>query len=226
MIRPQHWSWSALEKFEQCPRRWRHKYIDRLPEPKSVHLERGIKVHEALEVAVQTKDAEVEFGGAWLGNIVDLYRSFKAEAEQTFNVDRNWSEVANDPDRFVPRGTYTMAKLDVLSVKDGFFADWKTGKIYAEKHQRQAELYALVLASVTGRLRWDVDLVYVDQQHREQLAFEFDDLAHVQREWDARARPLFEATEWPKKPGPLCKWCPFLKRNGGPCDGKEGDRAE
>lgn len=221
MSRPKHFSWSALDTYEQCPRRWKHKYIDRLPDPKSEALERGIRVHEALEIAIKTKDAEVDFGGSWLATIVDTYRSFGAEAEQNYYVDRDWNEVAPDPERFMPRGTYTMAKLDVISVRDGLFVDWKSGKIYPQKHEAQARLYSAVLASVTGRKRWDVDLVYVDQQHHEMLAFEFDDIEDETRRWDERARPLFEATEWPKQPSNLCKWCPFHVSKSGPCDGRK-----
>lgn len=222
MKRPSHFSWSSLEKFEQCPRAWKHKYLDRLPDPKGPALERGIRVHEALEVALKTKDAAPTFGGGWLASIVELYRSFGAEAEQSYYVDRDWNEISPDPIKFMPDGTYTMAKLDVLSTRDGFFADWKTGKVYADKHEQQAELYATVLAKVTGRKRWDVDLVYVDQGIHEPLAFEIDDVDDAIARWDARARPLFEATEFPKKPSKLCDWCAFRRDKGGPCDARKG----
>lgn len=225
-MRPKHWSWSALETYETCPRRWWYKYIGRLPDPPGPHLERGRVVHDALELALQAKDATVDFGGPWLANQLDLYRSFGAEAEASYFVDREWSEVAPDPDRFIPGGTYTMAKLDVYSPREGFFADWKTGKLTprnVEKHAQQAKLYATVLMSITGRRRLDVDLVYVDHQHVEQLAFEFDldELERQQAKWDARARPLFEATDWPKKPSKLCDFCPFHVSKGGPCDGRK-----
>lgn len=218
MKRPTHFSWSSLEKFEQCPRAWKHKYLDRLPDPKGPALERGIRIHEALEIAIGA-GVEIEFGGAWLGNQVDLYRSFKAEAEVSVFVDRNWNKLDPDPDRFMPSGTYTMAKLDVLAWKENFFADWKSGK-QRDKHEEQAELYAGVLYLTSGKPRWDVDLVYVDQQHVEQLAFEFDSRDAVIDRWERRARPLFEAKEFPKKPSKLCGWCPFFKGKGGPCDGK------
>jgi RecB family exonuclease len=217
--KPAHWSWSSLDTFEQCPRRWKHKYIDRLPDPPGEALQRGIAVHSALEAALKAKGAEVEDGGAWLNNIVDTYRAFGSDAEASIYVDKSWSEVKPEPGRYIPTGCRTMAKLDVLSVKDAFFADWKTGKIYPEKHEAQARLYATVLASVTGKMRWDTDLVYVDQGVREMLTFEFDDISKEQREWDARAAKIDKETKFPKKPSRLCGWCPFHKKKGGPCDG-------
>jgi hypothetical protein len=218
-LRPKHFSWSALEKFESCPRAWRHKYIDKLPDPKGPALERGIKIHEALEIAIGS-GMEVEFGGQWLGNQVDLYRSFKAVAEASVYVDRRWRELPAEADRFMPRDTYTMAKLDVLAWNENFFADWKSGKI-RPKHEEQAELYAGILYLTSGKPRWDVDLVYVDQQHVEQLAFEFDSREAVMEKWERRSRPLFEATEWPKQPSGLCNYCPFHRSKSGPCDGKK-----
>jgi len=219
--RPTHWSWSALDCHEQCPRRWRHKYIDKLPEPKSAPLIRGSRVHDALEIAVTTTDAVAEEAAPWLNNRVDVYRSWGVEAEVSIFVDRNWDRVPADPDRFIPVGCYTMAKLDIFSEKDGFFGDWKTGKIYPEKHVAQGELYALVLASVTGRKTWDFDAIYVDQGETVPYQFDFDDIGAAQRRWDKRAAPLFEDTVWPKKPSRLCGWCPFFQKNGGPCDGKQ-----
>jgi len=89
------------------------------------------------------------------------------------------------------------------------------------EHVAQGELYALVLASVTGRKTWDFDAIYVDQGETVPYQFDFDDIGAAQRRWDKRAAPTFEDTVWPKKPSRLCGWCPFLQRNGGPCDGKQ-----
>lgn len=220
MSRPSHWSWTSLDTHEGCPRRWKHKYIDKLPEAKGPALIRGGRVHEALEIAVTTTDAVAEEASPWLNTRVDLYRSWGVQAEVSVFVGRDWREIPADPDRYIPRGCYTMAKLDLLSLKDGFFGDWKTGKIYPDKHVAQGELYALVLASVTGRKTWDFDAIYVDQGEVAPYQFEFDDIGAAQRRWDARARPLFEDTAWPKKPSRLCSWCPFHTSKKGPCDGK------
>jgi len=45
---------SKLTKFMSCPLAFRFSYIDRLPEPPSIHLVRGTLVHRALQLLLST----------------------------------------------------------------------------------------------------------------------------------------------------------------------------
>ncbi len=44
-----HLSPSSASTFRQCPRRWKHRYIDRLPDPKGIPALVGTFVHRVLE---------------------------------------------------------------------------------------------------------------------------------------------------------------------------------
>jgi RecB family exonuclease len=48
---------SQVDVFDQCPAKWRFKYLDKLPERKSSSLSVGIVVHQALEANFRQKIA-------------------------------------------------------------------------------------------------------------------------------------------------------------------------
>ncbi len=52
---PQRLSPSGASTFEQCPRRWRFRYVERLPEPPGVEALVGTFAHRVLELLMQRK---------------------------------------------------------------------------------------------------------------------------------------------------------------------------
>ena len=50
---PQRLSPSGASTFEQCPRRWRFRYVERLPEPPGVEALAGTFTHRVLELLMQ-----------------------------------------------------------------------------------------------------------------------------------------------------------------------------
>ncbi len=50
---PQRLSPSGASTFEQCPRRWRFRYVERLPEPSGVEALVGTLAHRVLELLMQ-----------------------------------------------------------------------------------------------------------------------------------------------------------------------------
>ena len=222
--KPKHWSYSALSTFEQCPKRWHYQKIERLPDPGGPHLERGKLVHEMLERATLAKRmVSKNLPSGWVAEVVKRYRKMPAlRTEQKLFLDRAWENLPPDPDRFMPSRTWLMAVLDILAA--GFFADWKTGKVYTDKHEDQMHLYATALASITGVLHWVGELVYVDQECVEELEFDFREdgaLEEAQNYWNERAARLQSEKKFPKRPTKLCGWCPYHKSKGGPCSGQD-----
>lgn len=56
--RPRHLSPSAAGTFEQCPRRWRHRYVERLPDPPGVPALVGTFSHRVLELLLAEEPAD------------------------------------------------------------------------------------------------------------------------------------------------------------------------
>ena len=50
---PRFYSNSASTTYDQCPRRWKHKYIDKLPDPPGSAAILGTFAHEVLEKLYQ-----------------------------------------------------------------------------------------------------------------------------------------------------------------------------
>ena len=46
---PRSFSYSSASVYKQCPRRWKHKYIDKLPDPTGEAALVGTFAHEVLE---------------------------------------------------------------------------------------------------------------------------------------------------------------------------------
>lgn len=223
-MKPKHWSYSSLSQFEQCPRSWKYKNIDKMPAPKGPGLERGIIVHEMLEHALRgSRPIRKHEFDSWLGKLVKKYRALKGlRVEESVHVDRQWEQVRNQHGYYIPPGTWATGKLDMVA--PGFLGDWKTGGVYLDKHEDQAELYALMLTVITGIATWDCDLIYTDHQHVEPLHFDFSDPAYFEerkKAWTKRALKIFSEKRFPKKPGRHCSWCPYHEKKGGPCDGQE-----
>ena len=61
-FRPRHLSPSSASTFRQCPRRWRLRYIDKLPDPKGEPAVLGTLVHEILEelLSLEAKDRSID----------------------------------------------------------------------------------------------------------------------------------------------------------------------
>ena len=54
--RPAHLSPSGASLYQQCPRRWKHRYVDRLPDPPGVAALAGTFAHRVLELLLQEPD--------------------------------------------------------------------------------------------------------------------------------------------------------------------------
>lgn len=55
---PRHLSPSGAGMFQQCPRKWKHRYLDRLPDPPGVPALAGTFAHRVLELLLQRPPGE------------------------------------------------------------------------------------------------------------------------------------------------------------------------
>lgn len=213
MAEIKHWSFSAWERHDQCPLRYRLRYIDRLPEKPNKFAARGNEIHSMGE-------------GYLLGNITGIPTSFKdfsselrglkrakAEPEQWCNVTREWQPCGKE-------GSWIVSKLDarVRDPKVSHIIDFKSGKIYPDKHSLQGSLYAAIEGAHSPGLTVKVEMWYLDQDDVLSWTYKPDDIKREQAEWTARGEALQAAKDFPPKPSYLCNWCDYATKNGGTCD--------
>lgn len=223
------WSYSRLSVFEQCKRRAKLAYIDRIPEPerplpagKTEHAnDRGTRVHDAAERFVKggiELIPELEKFREEFIKLRELYSKGLVSLEGDWAVDQDWSPVA-----WKSQDTWLRLKLDALYMYDkgrkGVVIDYKTGKLYGNeiKHAEQGQLYQLA--------------AFMRYPDLEELTVEFwyTDLDEIRTTVYTRAQGLrflkgfsdrganFTTTEnFPPSPSRFaCKWCPY---NGTHCD--------
>lgn len=75
---------SSAAMFRQCPRRWQHRYIDRLPDPSGEPALRGTFVHEVLERLMSEEPSE---------RTIDRARSLCREAWPDFAENEDFREL-------------------------------------------------------------------------------------------------------------------------------------
>lgn len=219
------WSYSRLSDYRKCPRKFKYKYVDKLPEPKSAAMERGTLIHEVLQKYVERKAKAIppELKATMGKEVVALYdrmRKAKAQCELEYAVDRSWA-----PTSWFDKSTWTRAKLDVelhLPKENAAeVVDTKTGKERPAEHGEQLEIYAVVewahrplldevraaMAYVDGgKLTW---AVFTDREAT---------VRRLRKKWEREAKPLLADRQYRATPSKECSWCPFSGRRGGPCD--------
>lgn len=115
------WSISKLFMYEQCPMRFRLKYIERMPEPPQPAdspLERGNRIHKHLERYVKGEEnslAGIEAKGIGsldpaITQLRELYGAGMATSEEDWWFDQDWNECARS-------SVWLWSKLD-FSVRD------------------------------------------------------------------------------------------------------------
>lgn len=189
------WSISKLFMYEQCPMRFRLKYIDKLPElplPPDNPLERGNRIHKHLEDFVKGERSSLDGIEAkaidafkpMIEHLRTLYSVQQATVEEDWLYDHNWDMTdkryrcpthKDHRDLDCEQCQHEMwlwVKLD-WSVLDEekltvITGDWKSGKskYKAVDHIQQTQLYAAVSAI---KYPWAdthiAEIPYVDEGH-------------------------------------------------------------
>lgn len=208
------WSYSSLQAYETCPRRYKITKIQKLvKEQMSAQTVWGNDVHKALELAVKgTNGLTARF--QQYQPLVDKLRlvTGTVEAERNFALTQNFTPTDYwAPDAWVRgKADYTLSRTKV-----GYLFDYKTGKV--KEDSDQLNLFAAVLLA---------EKPYLERVHTGYIWLAHDkiDTAVVEREsapliWRgfvgrvARMTRSAETGDFPPRPSGLCReWCPVGKK--------------
>lgn len=216
------WSYSTVQQHNTCPLVIRFRKIDRLPEPKSEHLERGLSVHDAV---AQCLNAPMGSPCIWNGpepissqwiTLFQQLRDAGAVPELKLAFDRDWNSLG---DYFDPK-VWVRVVIDALVI-NGTHAkvwEWKTGKAY-EDHKKQARLYALAALLGDEVESADVHIRYLDRypEGHDILNFTRHMLPSLKQEFTEFSHDYLNDEIYPARPNRFCRNCHFRASNGGPC---------
>jgi CRISPR/Cas system-associated exonuclease Cas4 (RecB family) len=231
------YSYSKIKTFEDCPRKFKYQYIDKIPierKPQK-HFDRGKMFHLLLEhegdlKSVQkTKDWEEIKEHKLLDsndikNIYSIYKQFVStkpgkdivtkkmllkEFPLGLNVDLE--VVKYDSPDVVLRGyidaCYITDRDDVCVL-----VDWKSGKYVPKDQQSYAQLlwYSLGMFSLNPLLE-KIVLVFAYVEHKKintKVVYRKDIHKYKKALFD-KIQKIEEEKEFPKNEGTLCDWCDY-----------------
>jgi CRISPR/Cas system-associated exonuclease Cas4 (RecB family) len=221
-------SHSRINDFDQCPLKFKLKYIDKLPEfkmdakGKSPHLIKGEKIHKYLEDFVnhrkEGRDTDensldaVENGKEFADRVIDEYGSENVFAELKLAVDKNWEPC----DWFAPQ-TYMRAIVDFSAYGENQSEaiDWKTGKFVQytpESGFGQLELTAGFIFALKPEIE-RVKTRYAYVEHRKAVNKEYNnsDFIPIRQYFDAKSEQINAEDKFLAKKNRFCNWCEATK---------------
>lgn len=217
------WSYSRWAQYEECPYKAKLKFIEKLPEPGSVAMNRGGDIHKLAEKAIvwpRTKLAPEL--GRFAQEFKDLRKLKRVETELELAYTKTWDPCDwKDWDH-----AWVRIKIDLLTPPDkqGIIevVDHKTGKP-KPAYAPQLELYALGALlrypqATAARTRlWYLDHGIISPEKKTEGMYQQSDVPALKKTWEKRVVPMLSDTKFAPKPGNYCTWCAFSKSKGGPC---------
>ena len=211
-------SYSKWGTYDQCPRKYKYRYNDRIPvlhTEKSEAAVRGTRVHDSVEHLFKGErtdvDEEIQDYSEWLCSIKDSYDCIP---EMRFALNNEFEACGYTDSDCLVRGFIDL----VVKPENAIVAyEWKTGKEYPE-HMDQKMLYGMVLlvlfpmvdeVSVTG--------VYFDQGNNRKIIYKRAMLGTYKWMWLRRFETMDSDSVYAPNPSFLCRWCDYSKDRGGPC---------
>lgn len=213
-------SHSRMKTWEQCPRKAKYKFIDKLKEPGSEAMDRGLAVHKQIEewikggCADKCPPAAAGRGRSIMGYISQANANgADIHTELQVAVNADWKRT-----EWFGHDVYQRVVYDLLIIHEDYamVADHKTGKVY-DDHEQQMELYAASVMSIYGVDEVECVIFYLDQNHTQSCKYDSSNLDALKRRVDDRARVIMSDRTFATNPSYKCRWCHFRKENGGPC---------
>jgi len=208
-------SYSSLNDYVVCPRRYYHKWIARdLPaEEKSAAQLEGTRVHEAFKKRLRLGDPlpdDLQKHEHLAGGLIKVAPVLHSEFKMGLTADGRACEFFDSSGPVWLRGTADVIIL--MNHNSAWLGDWKNGKV--REDPQELLIQALLLQAkwpdvrdIKGSYIW-LTTGMVGPPH--DLSDTLATFKWVQDK-DKRIKERIAANDWPPDEGPLCGWCPVTK---------------
>jgi CRISPR/Cas system-associated exonuclease Cas4 (RecB family) len=229
-------SWSRWSDFDQCPRKFYLKYVEKADtfkedeKDKSLHLIRGQQLHKQLEnyvlwkhdmaagTMIETPDGmhppprpamspETESVTPLIDKI--LATSDAVLPESQIAVDREWKQV-----EWFSKKAAIRAILDLIALRKdhGIIWDYKTGKFkpYADECG-QLHLSAAIIIALKGLDYVDVSYLFLDSKTPSGIRVTQEGAVKVIKIFDERYDRVNSEVTWAPKRNEFCGFCNATK---------------
>jgi CRISPR/Cas system-associated exonuclease Cas4 (RecB family) len=203
----QSWTYSRLESFETCPKKFYHLSVAKdFVDPPTEATKWGERVHKAFEDRITIGTPLPEGMTQW-NSIADKIAAMPGEkkAEEKLAINKGFQPVP-----WAEAWSRGIADLLITQNKQGVVLDYKTGK---RKPSEQLALYAAFAFAHYPKLeKVTTGFVWLKEKKIDKQTFHKDEVPVIWRELLPKVHKLesaYERNSWPARPSGLCKgWCP------------------
>jgi hypothetical protein len=209
VAKPFAWSYSALTRFENCPKQYWHINVERdFKDKDNEFAAEGKKIHDAMYKRV-VKDIPLPLEFRSFESTAAKFATAPGEKRGEIKLALN---AKMQPVDFFAGDVWVRSIVDLLIVKsdEAIVVDWKTGKV--KDDPTQMALCAAVLS------RWMPEItkfttLFVFLKHRTILPHTFTarDMSGIWNAFQPRVDKIEQAlktTTFPAKSSGFCKFCP------------------
>lgn len=209
------WGFSKLDVYRTCPRKFKYQFIDKLPQPDSPAMARGSKIHEGLEMFLNGWGSIPEEAKKWEEPLTALKLHPNVKGEQALGFNKDWTL---RKDWYGPE-CWLRVKMDAyyFDAKEFVAIDYKTGK-YRVPSTDQVELYGCAGIELAPHVQTArVEMWFIDTEETYSKEYSKQELLHLRAKFEKAVAPLYAEVQWKPNPSRECRWCPYSKTKGGPC---------
>ena len=210
MTKPFAWSYSALGRYETCPKQYYHVNVakDVKDEFSSAQGNEGDLIHKALHKRlINNTPLPLEF--RHYEKVAARFEKVPGEKKGEIKLALNRDF---EPTAYFASDVYLRAIIDLLIIDKthAFVIDWKTGKVKPDF--TQLAMSAAVLSQYMPELENFTPLyVWLNHKNVSPKKYTKHDFKGVWADLlprAARVELALKTTEFPAKPNHLCGWCP------------------
>lgn len=209
------WGFSKLDVYRACPKKFEFQFIKKFPQDSSPAMERGGKMHEEIELYLNGwSDKLSDLVVSWK-EAFDKLKSQNFKGEQALGFDKDWNLLKD----WFHKATWLRVKMDAYyRVGDTMTViDFKSGK-YRQPSQDQIELYAIAGLSIFPDIKTvSAEFWFLDTGDVFTKVYTADELILLRKKYEREVQPMYSDVKWEPTPSRECRWCPYTKTKGGPC---------
>lgn len=222
--KPLAWSYSALTKYETCPKQYYHLRVAKdIKEEEGDAGRWGNFVHEALEKRLLPAKTALPANLSQYEKYCKAIERVPGELtpERQLTLDKNWREVS-----WFAKTAYVRMKLDVqiINGNKAMVLDWKTGKRKPDFTQLDLNAIGMFMAHPELQVV-EAGFVWLKDRTTDKETYRRSQLPKLLGPIMGRVEVMQEAYDkqaFPPRPSGLCKnWCP-VPRSMCEFSGKEG----
>lgn len=214
-------SFSRLNMFENCPRRFYYKYVLQLPEAVTVPLLLGKACHKAIELIVQGATKRE----AMVAGLAEIDFEEIPFSDYNYLLNNVPPIQAGETEKYFCLPLSADGTVQIQGYIDwtngNEIMDWKTNrKVYAVQDNPQLALYSWAMSQLTGYTQIQASFYFLRFRREVSFLYSLNDMEKARQWAEKMARHIQNTVSqcngtpqdvalFPSYPNRLCEYCSF-----------------